>query len=148
MNRIIYVYLCLSCFCYATLSQRVVQYSTYSNLREVPILRYSYEPNPDGSYVFGYETGNGIQFDEQGYVKNVGNPQTEAQVKQGSFSYTGPDGVRYSVNYVADEDGFRAEGAHLPTPPPIPEAIQRSLAYNAAHPELTQTGPRGRFFRK
>lgn len=23
--------------------------------------------------------------------------------------------------------GFRAEGAHLPTPPPIPEAIQRSL---------------------
>lgn len=24
--------------------------------------------------------------------------------------------------------GFRAEGAHLPTPPPIPEAIQKSLA--------------------
>lgn len=27
------------------------------------------------------------------------------------------------------EKGFRAEGAHLPTPPPIPEAIAKSLQY-------------------
>lgn len=26
--------------------------------------------------------------------------------------------------------GFRADGAHLPTPPPIPEAIARSLQYH------------------
>lgn len=35
-------------------------------------------------------------------------------------------------------------GAHLPTAPPIPEAIQRALAYNAAHPEEDDGGqPRG-----
>lgn len=36
-----------------------------------------------------YETGNGIVAQEQGYLKNP-----ETQVKQGSFAYTGPDGIR------------------------------------------------------
>lgn len=29
---------------------------------------------------------------------------------QGSYSYTGPDGVVYTITYIADENGFRAEG--------------------------------------
>lgn len=49
---------------------------------------------------------------------------------QGSYSYTGPDGVVYTITYIADENGYRAEGAHIPTPPPVPAA----------------GGPRGRFF--
>jgi hypothetical protein len=51
------------------------------------------------------------------------------QVKQGKYSYTGDDGVVYTVTYIADENGFRAEGDHLPTPPPIPVEIQRALEY-------------------
>jgi hypothetical protein len=77
--------------------------------------------------VYSYETGNGIVAQEQGYLKNAGQKDLEAQVATGSFSYTGPDGVLYTVTYTADENGFRAEGAHLPTPPPIPDAIARSL---------------------
>lgn len=50
--------------------------------------------------------------EEQGYIKNPGT-EREAQVMQGSYSYTGPDGVVYTVTYIADENGFRAEGAHL-----------------------------------
>lgn len=38
---------------------------------------------------------------------------------QGSYSYTGPDGIVYTITYIADENGFRAEGAHIPTPPPV-----------------------------
>lgn len=35
---------------------------------------------------------------------------------QGSYSYTGPDGIVYTVTYIADENGFRAEGKiHLET---------------------------------
>ena len=31
--------------------------------------------------------------------------------------------------YLIFIGGYRAEGAHLPTPPPIPEAIAKSLQY-------------------
>lgn len=87
-------------------------------------------------------------------MKNAGNAQAEAQVMQGSFTYTGPDNVRYTIQYLADEEGFKAQGAHIPTPPPIPPEIQKALAYNAAHPEeddyISGRPPAGgrRFFRK
>ncbi|KAH8407506.1 hypothetical protein KR222_004372 [Zaprionus bogoriensis] len=82
------------------------------------ILKQNFDLNPDGSYQYNYETSNGIRADEAGYLKNPGS-QVEAQVMQGSYSYTGPDGVLYTITYIADENGFRAEGAHIPTPPPV-----------------------------
>lgn len=56
-------------------------------------------------------------------------------MKEGGFHFTAPEGGQYAIQYVADENGFRPQGAHIPTPPPIPDAILRSLEYNAAHPE-------------
>lgn len=50
-----------------------------------------------------------------------------SEAVSGSYSYTGPDGVQYSVTYTADEQGFHPQGAHLPTPPPIPPEIQRGV---------------------
>ena len=76
---------------------------------------------------FSYVTGDGQQVQAQGYLKNLGLKEAEGAAAQGSYSYTAPDGTPISVTWIADENGFRAEGAHLPTPPPIPEAIQRSL---------------------
>ncbi|KAJ4449555.1 hypothetical protein ANN_00957 [Periplaneta americana] len=88
----------------------------------------------------GYETANEIQAQEEGYVKNLGNPEQETQVAQGGYAYTAPDGTRISITYTADENGFVPQGSHLPTPPPIPEAIQRALEYIAAHPEENEAG--------
>ena len=70
---------------------------------------------------------------------------TDVIVSQGSFSYTNPEGQLISVTYVADDvGGFQPQGAHLPTPPPIPEAIQRALEYLASRPPSTDA-PNRRF---
>lgn len=104
----------------------------------VPILSQNAEVNFDGSYQHNFEAGNGISAQEQGVLKNAGQKDAEAEEVQGSFKYTAPDGTPISISYVANENGFQPQGAHLPvapTPPPIPAAIARALDWIAAHPQ-------------
>ncbi|KAL0820689.1 hypothetical protein ABMA28_006520 [Loxostege sticticalis] len=91
--------------------------------KSAKILHYNMD-NDGHNYQYSYETDNGIKQQEVGQT-------VEGTKAQGEFSYTGDDGQVYSVSYTADENGFRAEGDHLPTPPPVPEAIARSLEENA-----------------
>ncbi|XP_047514436.1 endocuticle structural glycoprotein ABD-4-like [Pieris napi] len=102
----------------------------------IAILKQEFDQQADGSYVYSYETENGIKADEQGTLKKGSGPDSnDVIVAQGAFSYTAPDGTVINLNYVADdENGFRPEGAHLPTPPPIPPAIQKALDYLATLP--------------
>lgn len=87
------------------------------------------EINPDGSYSYSYETSNGISGQEQG----VGG-----QFARGSNSYTAPNGEVVQTAYIADENGYQPQGSHLPTPPPIPDAILRSLEYIRTHPQYQE----------
>lgn len=48
-------------------------------------------------------------------------------VQAGEYSYESPDGQLVNIQYTADENGFRAIGAHIPTTPPIPLEIQKGL---------------------
>ncbi|KAG8233375.1 hypothetical protein J437_LFUL005837, partial [Ladona fulva] len=69
------------------------QYSAYVGREYLaPIISYTNDHNPDGSYAYSYQTGNGISAQERGFLKNPGT-QVEAQVAQGSYSYTAPDGT-------------------------------------------------------
>ncbi|KAK6621126.1 hypothetical protein RUM43_011432 [Polyplax serrata] len=93
----------------------------------IPIIRFDKEQTLDGSYKTSWETGNNIVAEETGVLKNFGGDSQDAVVQQGSFSYTSPEGTLITVQYTADEQGFRATGDHLPTPPPIPAEIQKGL---------------------
>ncbi|NP_001166730.1 cuticular protein RR-1 motif 18 [Bombyx mori] len=92
--------------------------------KEARILSYMSQ-NHGHAYQYAYESENGIKAQE------VGQDEGSGKKVQGSYSYKGDDGQVYEVSYIADEHGFRAEGAHLPTPPPIPEAILKALETNA-----------------
>lgn len=99
----------------------------------IPIVSQVSEINPDGSYSYSYQTGNGINAEEKGSLKNIGAEEPALQV-EGQFQYPSDDGSNIQLSYTANENGFQPQGAHLPTPPPIPDAIQRALAYLATLP--------------
>ncbi|XP_061727370.1 larval cuticle protein LCP-17-like [Cydia pomonella] len=110
-----------------------------SHLRQAPggeasaqILRQESDISPEGNFQYAYETDNGIQGQAQGQIKGAGE---EAALEiQGQNGWKTPEGEQVQLQYVANENGYQPQGSHLPTPPPIPEAILRSLKYIRAHP--------------
>ncbi|XP_037720175.1 larval cuticle protein 65Ag1 [Drosophila subpulchrella] len=83
--------------------------------QEVSVVKQVSDVGAEG-YNFAVETSDGSKFEEQGHLENVGTEE-EAIVVRGSFAFLGDDGVTYTVNYVADENGFQPQGAHLPVAP-------------------------------
>ncbi|XP_064543190.1 larval cuticle protein 65Ab1-like [Drosophila montana] len=62
---------------------------------------------------FNSATSDGASAQQSGVLTNAGS-EHEAIAVKGSFEHVGPDGVKYTVNYIADENGFQPEGAHIP----------------------------------
>ncbi|GAB1861529.1 Flexible cuticle protein 12 [Camponotus japonicus] len=66
-------------------------------------------------YQFGYELSDGQAHHESAKLVNAGL-ENESLVVRGSFSYVDPvTNVKYTVNYIADENGFQPQGEHLPS---------------------------------
>ncbi|XP_045764387.1 larval cuticle protein LCP-17-like [Maniola jurtina] len=99
----------------------------------IPILRQESNINPDGSFQYSYETGNSISASASGSLKNIGAKEPALQI-QGEYQYRGDDGIPIALTYVADENGYNAQGSAIPTSPPIPADIQRALKYLATAP--------------
>ena len=74
-----------------------------------------------------FEAGNGIKLEEAGQIKQF-DPENAGTVSKGSYSYAAPDGTVIKVDWVADENGFRPSGAHLPVAPPMPDHVVQLLA--------------------
>nr|QGT33359.1 cuticular protein 6 [Microplitis mediator] len=106
--------------------------------KPVGILNQESEINPDGSFHNVWESENGIKVQEEGTVRELAK-NVVAHTVTGRIAYTDNEDNVFTLTYVADENGFRPEGSHLPTPPPIPLAIARALEYIAAHPSETNS---------
>ncbi|KAK4019066.1 cuticle protein CP14.6 [Daphnia magna] len=83
-------------------------------------------PNLDGSYKFKFETADGVKREEEGAQKQIG--EEAGATSRGSWSYTAPEGDKIDLTFVADENGFQPQGAHLPVAPEPSPAIKRALA--------------------
>jgi len=91
-------------------------------------------PIPNFNYMFSTE--NKINVMGEGELRNVCNE--DVTVMKGSYDYYGPDGVKYTVDWYADETGFHPTAAHLPQPvqpnhPEVAAAVKAQLAHAAAH---------------
>merc|ERR1712126_333007 len=94
----------------------------------IAILRSAATVDETGKYAYSFEGANGIKMSEEGEQKRFGNePEEVGSIARGSHSYE-LDGVTYTVNWVADENGFQPTGAHLPVAPPMPEYVVKMLA--------------------
>ncbi|ENN74424.1 hypothetical protein YQE_09008, partial [Dendroctonus ponderosae] len=111
--------------------------------KQAQIIRSESDISPEGSYQFAYETDNGISAQEQGNIQPQGPEQASKSVT-GQFQFLTPENEQIQISYVADENGYQPTGNALPTPPPIPIAIQRALEYIAAHPQQPEQ-PQKRF---
>ncbi|XP_070141855.1 endocuticle structural protein SgAbd-6 [Drosophila kikkawai] len=90
-----------------------LDYSNAIATDSAQILRYENANTNSDGYAFSFETSDGISREESATLKNPGTPE-EAISVQGSVDWVGPDGVHYKLNYLADENGFQAQGDHLP----------------------------------
>merc|ERR1711973_1069206 len=68
--------------------------------------------NPDGSYKFSYEIDDDTRVVESGEQKQI-TVVDSGTVSRGQYTFVS-EGVRYTVDWVADENGFVAKGDHLP----------------------------------
>ncbi|XP_052889793.1 larval cuticle protein 65Ag1-like [Anopheles moucheti] len=84
----------------------------------VETLKYYSENNGPDGYRFNYELSDGQIRSEVGTyrdVKDAEGKDVKALFVQGSYSFVGPDGQTYWVNYTADENGYHPKVGTGPT---------------------------------
>ncbi|EDW68487.1 larval cuticle protein 65Ag1 [Drosophila virilis] len=83
---------------------------------EVGVVRQESDVSPTG-FKYALEQTDGSKAEAEGQLKNF-DKEEAAVVVRGSFSYVAPDdGQTYSISYIADENGYQPQGAHLPVAP-------------------------------
>ncbi|XP_017862964.1 PREDICTED: endocuticle structural protein SgAbd-6-like [Drosophila arizonae] len=80
---------------------------------DVEVVEYESDNIGIGGYKFSYKLSDGTTRTEEAVINNAGTENESLSVR-GSVSWVAPDGQTYTINFVADENGFQPEGAHLP----------------------------------
>lgn len=61
------------------------------------------------NFNYSFETSNGIKREESAVVNNLGSDAESIAIK-GTVSWIADDGQTYTLNFVADENGFQPQG--------------------------------------
>ena len=84
------------------------------------LLEENFIRDDHGQYSYNFLTGDGVARTEQGSLVPNADRTANVLVQRGGYRYYLPNGELVEVNYVADENGFRATGTHLPVAPEVP----------------------------
>lgn len=76
-------------------------------------------------FIRSFEQSDGQSHNANGELRNAGAEDAFVAVK-GSYSWIGPDGVNYTVNYIADENGYQPTIEQGPGGA-VPSAVVASL---------------------
>lgn len=85
--------------------------SAHKPNNEAVIKSMNRKADGEGNYEYQFESSNGILMNEVGLTGERGTP-----VVQGSTTWIARSGEPLAISYIADKDGYRATGFHLPTP--------------------------------
>lgn len=77
------------------------------------------------SSIHSFDQSDGQKHVQDGELRNAGS-EDEFIAMKGSYSWVGPDGVTYTVNYVADENGYQPTIEQGPGGA-VPSAVVASL---------------------
>ncbi|KAF0297771.1 Larval cuticle protein LCP-17 [Amphibalanus amphitrite] len=77
-------------------------------------IKNEFEQAIDNSYRSEVETDNGIVIQAQGESLPGPEPETGSMSMSGTYEYTAPNGQRIRVDWVADENGYRATSDVIP----------------------------------
>ena len=95
----------------------------------IGIVEQTFLPQLDGSFVYSFESENGIKQQASGELKPIGEDGADVVVMKGSYEFIGADGQTYTVDWEADENGVRPSAPHLPKSVPIPFPEQQAAVY-------------------
>ncbi|XP_039294353.1 endocuticle structural glycoprotein SgAbd-1-like [Nilaparvata lugens] len=82
--------------------------SSSSSPKDDGLVYNLYSQDDDGSYYFEYLTKQAAHRKEQGFFKRESGFQDKVHVKTGLYSFISPEGTPVRVDYIADENGYRA----------------------------------------
>jgi len=100
------------------------------------VVEYEFEHRPENGYRFAYKLSDGQFRHEYGTFRKVGDK--EILSISGRHGYVDEGGKKHSVQYTADENGFRASGDDVPntgTGVTLPAVDKKTLTTEAEiHP--------------
>ncbi|KAG8237863.1 hypothetical protein J437_LFUL017862 [Ladona fulva] len=83
----------------------------------IPIVQQDEVRDASGQFTLTYVSGDGTRLSETGKLVPNDEGDGHVLVKEGTYTFTAPEGKTYTVRYVADKNGFQPVGDHLPVAP-------------------------------
>ncbi|XP_054265131.1 larval cuticle protein 65Ag1-like [Macrosteles quadrilineatus] len=82
-----------------------------------PVIQRTEFRDTSGQISESYSTHDGQHFQERGILKPTADGKDYVLVKTGSYQFITPEGQNVRTDWQADENGFHAQGNHLPVAP-------------------------------